>query len=122
MHFCEKCQKKTKHDQEDLEIMVSPPVLAFSLPRFPEDIEIDDYFFNYPKEINFMNRYSKQYQPVYELFAVIAFRGDFLVYKHKNKKHNYVTIIKRENGDIIEFDPSADEPKKLEGMQDMLNY
>lgn len=55
--------------------MISSPILTFVLPRI-ENIERNDFFFKYPSEIDYMNKYSNQYQPVYELIAVIAFRGD----------------------------------------------
>lgn len=60
-----------------------------------------------------MKKFSSEYQPTYELFAVITNRGKSL-YKRENG-NNYVTIIKRENGDVIEFDPDAEGPKKLSG-------
>jgi len=40
----------------------------------------------------------------------------------KLKNNQYVTIVKRENGDIFEFDPNADAPKQLQGDDDILNY
>ena len=57
--------------------MVSSSILTFKLPRI-ELIDREDFFFNYPSKIDYMNKYSNQYQPVYELFAVIAFRGDIV--------------------------------------------
>ena len=71
-----------------------------------------------------MNQFSEDYQPSYELFAVIANKGEDLVGNkdkdNKPKNNKYVTIIKRENGDIFEFDANADAPKQLEGDDDML--
>lgn len=77
LNFCEKCCRETKHEQEDLELMISSTILSFSLPRF-NDLERNKARFCYPKVIEFMNRFSSDYQPSYELFAVIANRGDSL--------------------------------------------
>lgn len=123
-HYCSRCKRKTKHQQEDLGVMVSPNILSFSLKRFDEKAEVCSDRFSYPIRIEFMGNFSEDYQPSYELFAVIANRGNNLhgiMDNHRNiKKNQYVTIVKRENGEIFEFDPSADAPKQLQGDDDIL--
>jgi len=91
-------------------MMISSSILSFSIQRFdPVDRKKD--IFRYPQKISFMGSFSTDYEPEYELFAVIANRGNSL---YKGEEHNnYVTIVKRENGEAIEFDPEADGPKKL---------
>ena len=107
---CKKCGKKTTHYREDISLMVPSSILSFSLPRF-NLIDRNQKSFRYPIKIDFMSQFSSEYQPSYELFAVIANRGETL-YKQETGNH-YVTIVKRENGDVIEFDPGADGPKML---------
>lgn len=113
--YCEVCGKETTHELDDRKMVVMSNILSFSVPRF--DV-IDRYTdkFNYPRRIEHMNQYSSEFVPNYELFAVIANRGQTLQHRrypfNKDKNH-YVTIVKRENGDVIEFDPLADAPVKL---------
>lgn len=52
-HKCEKCDRETNHEQEDLEIIVMPSILSITLPRF-DDIDRKDNKFNYPIVIDFM--------------------------------------------------------------------
>lgn len=63
--------------------------------------------------------------PNYELFAVIANRGKNIrhmrePYTEVKDNNHYITIVKRDNGDVIEFDPKADGPKKLPDPNDIL--
>lgn len=94
-----------------------PVILTISVPRLDGTRRYDNKLY-YPITINFMDRFSKVYAPVYELFAVIVFRGNALL--SKRDKANYVAIIKRHNGDVIEFDPAAEGPKVLSGDNDLL--
>ena len=107
---CKKCGTLTSHEEEEKSLMISSTVLSFSIQRF-DTIDRKEDKFNYPQRINFMGNFSSEYQPTYELFAIIVNRGISL-YKREEHK-NYVTIVKRENGEVIEFDPEAGSPKKL---------
>lgn len=74
-HYCKRCKKETRHGQEDLGVMVSSSILSFSLKRFDDRADKNRDRFMYPICIEFMGQFSEDYQPYYELFAVIANRG-----------------------------------------------
>ena len=101
-----------------MSLVVSPAILSFTVTRY-NDIERDNSSFRYPILIDFMDQFSNQYQPNYELFAVVANRGQDLITKDSNSQ--YVTLVKKENGEVYEYDPEAEAPKKLADPKLILN-
>lgn len=120
---CKVCGEVTCHEIKERSALVLPSIMSFSVPRF-DVVTRQNKSLHYPDKIEFMDQYSTDFMPSYELIAVIVNRGDEI---HTNKlsnkvdKNHYVTIVKRENGDVIEFDPQADGPKKLSNPKAMLN-
>ena len=57
-----------------MSLVVSPAILSFTVTRY-NGIVRKNSSFRYPILIDFMDKFSKQYQPNYELFAVVVNRG-----------------------------------------------
>lgn len=101
-----------------MSLVVSPAILSFAVKRY-NDTKKNNCSFRYPILIDFMDKFSNQYQPNYELFAVVANRGQQLI--GMDSKSQYVTLVRKENGDVYEYDPEAEAPKKLADPKLILN-